>query len=268
VQDNQLYCPFDYTFHGYPNVKFAQRDRQALEERVTRVIATVGQETAQKLRDFAARTQAVINVSPMFLRSFLYSRRALYAPYRKQLQAGIRTPAEAAFDKERAAAEAELFGTEVSVIHAALAVRGQGLTSYGSVALRLDSRAIEGRASLLDENSFTFCRKYRRPFPPGHLATWETRGELVLALFGERLAALPEDDFASLLLFSEGDRETDRFVEVHIWGEFPPEAIATIEVLADPADEFEEFDLALAKRAAVQSGIEWRDREETTDSEA
>lgn len=212
------------------------------------------------MRGFAAETGAVVNVDASFLRTFLNSDRALYATYRKQLEAGTRS-AQEEFDKERAAAEAMLFGTNAIVVYAALAVAGQGLTSYGHVAMRLKTAAIDARASLLDENSFTFCWKRRPPFPSGHRATWDERADLVLAVLGEKIAAGVTDDFAALLLFSEGDRQTDQFIEVHIWGEFSNAAIERVDAFPDPGNLAEQFDLLLAREAALRLGVEWIEHE-------
>jgi len=266
VQDNQTHCSFDYEFHGYPNVKFAQREAPVLGERVLNVTDALQQqagstETVASLRSFAAETGAVVNADASFLRTFLNSDRALYATYRKQLEAGTRTPAQEEFDKERASAEALLFGTNAIIVYAALAVAGQGLTSYGHAAMRLKTEAIDARASLLDENSFTFCRKHRLPFPSGHRSTWDERADLVLAVLGEKIVAGATDDLPALLLFSEGDRQTDQFIEVHIWGEFSNAAIGRVDTFPDASNLTEEFDLLLAREAALRLGVEWIEHE-------
>src|SRR5206468_1602376 len=110
----------------------------------------------------------------------------------------------------------------------------QGLSSYGSVALRLKENYVEKRASLLEENSYVV----RRSLPTAARATWDDRVMLAIA----KLAPASDrtrDSLRRALLFCEGNRETDKFIEVHVWGGFTPDAIGSIELQLKPRDEDE-----------------------------
>src|SRR3954463_15310232 len=178
VQDNELFCPTCWDFHGYPNVKKAFGERAELEARYLALDEAIRSDPV--LRDVASRTEAVVNVGLDYVHSFLNSDRALYTPYRKQVEAQTRRPASPENDEQRFATEGELFGSAASVLYAALAGPAQGLSSYGPVALRLKEDVVRKRASLLEENSYAFCNRFRRPLPKGHRATWDDRVMLAM----------------------------------------------------------------------------------------
>ena len=86
--------------------------------------------------------------------------------------------------------------------------------------------------SLLEENSYHFIEQKRLvgriPIPAGHRAVWQDRHCLATA----KLACSIDDrtvvtDFPRLLLYSNGNRETERFIEIHIYGPFDRQAIVS-----------------------------------------
>src|SRR5712691_9189960 len=111
--------------------------------------------------------------------------------------------------------------------YAALSPDGQGLLSYGAVAVcwEVTPAYLGRRASLLDENSFFFYDHYAlgqrgATIPPGHRAIWEDRAKLVAAKFASRLtAATGESNLLRLLLQAGRTKKEDDFVEVAIYAD-------------------------------------------------
>jgi hypothetical protein len=130
--------------------------------------------------------------------------------------------------------ESILFGSWAEkLVYAALSLDGMGLSSYGLVSMTLKEVCIRNRTSLLSENSFTFVSRHNvsksSPAPLGHRATWDERKELAVAKLAGRLTpAVGRRDYAGLVLFSEGDRSTDDFIEIHIYGGFNKYAISAL----------------------------------------
>jgi len=150
-----------------------------------------------------------------------------------------------------------LFGSRGDVTYAALGVERQGLVSYGIVALTLKELAIADRTTLLEENSYTFCLKHAGELPKGYRATWRDRASLVLIKIGTSIA-MDESSSSSmegLLLFSEGNRETDRFIEVHIWRGFTTKSLERIDVLAPANNEEQRLLLELVVAYAHRADI-------------
>jgi len=115
---------------------------------------------------------------------------------------------------------------------AALSLDGSGVSSYGEVWVTLDDICVAYRSIVLEENSFDFVERHGlgseriKTRPYGYLATWIDRGKLAIAKCGLDLKAdTKENDFIGILLFTEGQRNTDRFLEVHIYGGFNWDAI-------------------------------------------
>jgi hypothetical protein len=262
VQDNEEFCPVDEVFHGYPNVKMAERERadlrmrsQAARDALTRRGLS---DAIAAIEAVSSETDAVVNVDPEFAGWFLTNDRTLYATYRRQVEAGARRPAAVESDQERLAVEARLFGSRSDVTYAALAAKGQGLHSYGIVALRLKRPAIEKRATLLEENSYAFSRRHPARLPGGHRAAWQDRAELLLAKLEPDI-----DDGWSVpsirrsVLRSAGVRQTDDFIEVHIWRGFSPRSVAAIEVQKRPQNRFDRLTLHLARIKAKRLNLPW-----------
>lgn len=258
VPDNVEFCPVDRHFHGYPNVKLAARERSDLATRVATASATGEAGEVNAIRAMANEASAVVNVDVEFAFSFLTRDRNLYATYRKQIEAGIRLPAAPVLDQERSAAESRLFGSGSDITYAALGRKGQGLRSYGILGLRLKEDAIRDRASLLEENSYAFCKRHPANLPAGYRAVWADRADLAVAKIAPvATAGMEAAALQSMLLFSEGNRDTDSFIEVHVWGGFSPLSIEAIEVQGTPRNDDERDLLRLAEARAGRAGIQW-----------
>jgi len=270
VADNEKDCPSCGQHHGFPNVKMAEAELEALEARVVRAADDArARGCEEKLRDFelaCERAQAVANVDVGFLHQFLSSDKSLYAPYSRLVHGGVRRPAGPAEDRHRAGAEGVLFGTcGRDISYAALSLDGAGLRSYGSVTLELREKAIEERASVLEENSFGFVSRHAMvpggTTPLGYRATWISRAKLALAKLACRIHSSTQSNAFPSLLLSQGSGELaragDDFVEVHIFGGFNQQAIKHVRVMDPPTREPDRVLLEAAREDAARKGIEW-----------
>ncbi|HYK04393.1 MAG TPA: hypothetical protein VE974_21765 [Thermoanaerobaculia bacterium] len=263
VQENEEFCPNRH-WHGYPNVKMAYRERPMLLSRVSALATSMPEPDREQLQcavqALVPETAAVVCVDVDFAVSLLNSDRMIYATYANQICAGVRRRALSEDDCARTAIEGQLFGGLAPVVYAALAAPGQGLRSYGALALRLKEVAIADRASLLEENSYTFVRKHAgKKLPHGFRATWPDRDALIFAKVSCDFSGVRDlEDTRARLLKCFGSRDSDLFIEVHIWGGFGIFAVQSIEVLAPPRDEDERDLYRIAEARAGRKGIEWK----------
>jgi hypothetical protein len=216
----------------------------------------------QAFEDALTRSQAVVNVDLGFLFA-LMTDGVLYASYRMQVEAGLRPPAPNDWDRQRAGVDAILFGTyDREIRYTALALDGAGLPSYGEFSLTLRESNIADRTSLLDENAYDFVQRHGltpfTSFPPGHIAPWEDRAKLGVAKLAAGIdGTTDEPAFPGILLWSEGDRTTDRFIEVHIFGPFGRYTVASIRGVSDRDSRSERAKLAAVKDFLASTGGVW-----------
>jgi len=264
---NVRLCPTCGHDVGYPNVRYATQpaERAALDERYRAARDAAAKRGANATfsgfeEAVRTRSRAVITVGADLLWSLFESDTPLYANYERQVGAALRLPAAPEHDHDRCIVAGALFGSFAPEIsYAALSLDGKGLTSYGRRSNRtalctivLGDFAIRSRASLLEENSFSFVTRHRLsvgiPIPAGYRATWEDRHLLAVAKLADRLnPGTAEARFSGLLLSTEGDRETDEFVEVYIYGPFNRRAIDDIIEQVPGRTESERIDIDRAR---------------------
>jgi len=269
VSDNLSNCPTCHNFIGYPNVRAAEGkgNADALETRYKNArkrAKTNGYETNLKsFEDAMHKTCAVINVDIDYLHHFIASDKELYSTYILQVRGKIRKPAIEKNDKHRRTIDAILFGGYGEEIrYAALSLDGIGLHSYGQYSMKLRDIAIRKRASLLENNSFHFIKKLDiRPgddIPHGYRSTWNDRHKLAVAKLADRInSKTAEDDYAKILLFSEGDSNTDEFIEVHIYGAFDNNAIESVKGSSKTKNKSEKALLAIVKDHLKKKNKKW-----------
>ena len=272
IQDSEgPNCPGCFIGHvGYPNVRRArskvhvdaldQRYRLARSEAEARGAVS----RFDQFANATAASQAVVNVERSFL-IMLMTTDMPYAAYRAQIVAGTRSRAKGDWDRQRAGVDGILFGTyDHEVRFATLTINRSGLTSYGEYSLVLKEDHIAERTSLLDENSYDFVRRHRltplEPIPTGHIAPWEDRGKLATAARASEITMTTiEADFPDILTQSEGQRETDRFVEAHIFGPFSRYTVASIEGPLSGLKKRERAKLMAVKDFLEAAGGTWID---------
>ena len=233
-------CPRCRQSVGVPNRRRAQRKdevsalRARYHEARQQLTAAGCAAVADQLEHELDGSRAVVNLPAAFLRDFLDKENTLYNSYKALTDAGQRKHAEEADHRKRSEVEAKLFpGYEDKIIYAAVALDGRGLHSYGEYVLLIDDVVTTHRASVLETNSYRLVELLQVPLgadiPPGHRATWEDRKWLIVAKIANRLtSATTPAEFPRLLLFCSNSRETDEFVEVHIYGSLDIQCFQTV----------------------------------------
>jgi hypothetical protein len=249
-----------------PNVVLASRraEQAALIARVESALAGRQPESLERVLAFGEavrQSSAVVNVSVRYAINFVESRTLLFATYPKLVEAGFRRPAKDVDDTRRRSVEALLFGSYgEDMRYAALSLGGLGLESYGPITIVLRNPAIAHRASLLEENSFVFVERHEmRPgkaIPPGHRSPWATRHQLVIAKCAFAIDETTTETQHASLLCMPGDRGTDEFVEVFIFGPFGCGAIDRLVLPTRPSPDATSSELRMLKRKAKQRGID------------
>jgi hypothetical protein len=269
LQSNEMHCPKCGSFDDFPNVKLARAEHSQLCSRAKSARESARAAGADVLLDelevLAASTRAVLNMSASFAHLLLASDDTLYSSYRR-LVGTARRPAQPQNDRDRVTVEGKLYGSSGGeVVYAALAAGPHGLISYDPISVTLTEQAVMTRSSLLEENSYSFAKRHDLrvlgPMPTGYLATWDNRAELVIAKLGSTLTAgLEPTPLADWILRSDGDRETDEFIEVHIWGGVHRDGVEGMAVSDAISDEDEQAFARLAKAKALSRGICWQER--------
>ncbi|HAV43134.1 TPA: hypothetical protein DCX15_03870 [bacterium] len=270
VLDNMEHCPTCHTFVGFPNVRAAERKEEidALESRYQQAIKAAEadgfHQCLKSFEDSMKKTCAVINVDLDYLQHFITTDKALYSNYSLQVRGEVRKPAMDQDDKARRTVESMLFGSYAEEIrYAALSLDGAGLRSYGPYAMKLREIAISKRASLLEDNSYHFIEKHNircgKPIPVGYMSTWQERYKLAVSKLADRISSVTsEEEYARiLLLFSGGDRKTDDYIEIHIYGSFDNRAVESVRGKSSAGKKHEHALLATVKEYLVKAGKEW-----------
>ncbi len=236
TDDRCLVCNKDL---GVPNQRLANRENElkALNKRyITAVKIAEKRGVSLELLDFeqniANNSGALINCTVKFLSGFMIDKNQLYANYRQQTDAATRKVAEFTNDRERCGTEGTLYGSLAAHIsYAALSLNVQGLISYGNCAMVLKEITLNSKATVLEENSYDFVRRHKilpgNTLPEGYWANWQNRQLLAVAKLGDKVNS-GVNDFAAILLTSNGNRNEDQFIEVHIYGSFDKQAIASL----------------------------------------
>jgi len=262
-------CPTCGYHAGPPNVRAANRveEIQALDERYQEAFETAKNDghlsILEKFDEALKKTSAVINVDLNFLHFFTTSAKNLYTTYERGVAGQMRKPAPSEFDKDRRGVGGTVFGSYADEIrYAALSLDGSGPHSYGPYAMKFRDIAIRSRATTMEINSYDFVRKYdlkpgNRP-PPGRIASWDNRHKLAVAKLAEHLTPqIIETDFPSLLLSSAGNRATDDFIEVHIYGTFDLNAIESVKGISTSGSRDERDLLRMVKKHLSNAGKVW-----------
>jgi hypothetical protein len=194
---------------------------------------------ADLLKSFEDQVQsnsvATISVWPAFLDQILDDS-ALYSGYTRLVASEIRWPAMRSDDRARMTVEWIMFGSLASDIrYAALSVDGAGPASYGNSTIVLRELTVKDSATLLEDNSYKFVRDHQLTFdieiPAGYRAVWQDRHMLAVSKLAKKVGSgQTPTNAAGILLFSEGDRQTDDFIEVHIWGAFDHQSIEGVRI--------------------------------------
>jgi len=238
-------CPVCGTTQTNPvNVKRAKL-KQEIAALDSRYQVSMNSFTARGLQNEHQRLEqlvqtkgkAVINTSFDFTWEWLGPNRSAYTSYRRQLMDKTRQTALFENDVNRTLADSFLYGSATDIIYGALTVNEKGLTSYGEVSVFLKEISVERRTSVLETNSFYFIKDlvdnnqytFGKPFPAGYLSSWQDKYKLAVSKLASSLNKnISDEELCDLILFSSGDKNTDRFFELHIYGSIVAAAIEKI----------------------------------------
>ncbi len=232
-------CSCCGAFLGFPNVNECKQkgELDALRKRYraeVRLARKDGYEDKRKEFEKAAKkSAAVINVNLEYLHTFIVGSNALYSTYQLQAEGEVRDLAKTEFDKERRGIESTLFGSYgKNIRYAALSLDGTGLKSYGDYTIVLADKAVKKRATLLEENSYRFIKRHQvlagGEIPRGYRSLWKDRVKLLVAKVAKKIPLTKKDKYNTIVLDSTGNRETDEFVEVHIYGKINSAAVQAV----------------------------------------
>jgi len=241
VPDHVRNCPYCQTDVGFPNVRAASQkiETEALNERFKNALVSARARKCEEiLLDFgnaAARSSAVISRSLSAIQTLVSSERALYISFYRQVESGSRLPEDNAWDRGRLAVDSTLFPLyHPEIVFAALSLDGLGPHSYGTYTIILRENMILQRATVFEENSFSFCQAKHKivvgdPIPPGYRAQWDSRGLIAMAKLHDKLeSSTTKEEYPGILLTQNPDPTAEDFIEVHIYGPIHRAAIERI----------------------------------------
>jgi hypothetical protein len=266
ISKNCVVCD---TFLGYPNVNDAKKAEQlsALNKRYDETLLKITDVTQQKrIKDFEdaieTEARAVINIDLDYLENFIVSKNNLYASYGLATAGETREYAKSQFDKERKGVEGFIFGSNAEHIrYAALSLNKSGLKSYADYTLSLKNIAISERGTVFEENSYIVFQKYFNQkdltLQNGHIASWENKHLLAVVKCSEEIVKKNKTYFADILLKSTGDRKTDDFMEVHIFGTFNKESVESVKGSSKLYEPLDKLKLEKIKNYLTSLGIDW-----------
>lgn len=268
VSDAEEKCTTCGNHIGFPNVRVAQKTEEsdALHKRYVDALdkaQTAGSlEQLARFDDNMRKTGAVINVDLDFLYQFITKDDMLYSNYSLGVRGQLRKPATGQNDRHRRTIEAMLFGGYAEHIrYAALSLDGSG-PSWGPFAMKLRDIAIADRATLLEDNSYNFIPKHNvqagQDIPPGFTSTWEERHKLASSKLAPRISAITTDDeHAEILLTRTGNRTTDDFIEIHVYGSFDNKAVESVRGKSSAVTKDGGAFLKIIKEYLTNAGKSW-----------
>lgn len=217
---------------GFPNVNILIDDyfKSGLEKRYQETIKSLEPVHQSTLNQFEAliktESKAVINMKLEFLLELINKDRK-YLTYQEQIERGLRPKAALINEVSRLVADSFLYGgTGKNIVYAALSLDTKGLFSYGDTCVVLKEKPIQSRTTVIERNSFDLYNQlvdmgWRLPMliPAGFYCIWEEKHILAVVKLGKKaLAGYNTTASRKLILFCEGDRKTDEFIELHILG--------------------------------------------------
>jgi hypothetical protein len=234
-------CPSCQADVGFPNVRAAEvpEEKAALKQRLADAETSARARKCEAvLRDFGRavlQSRAVICQNLGIVSSLVSSDNALYASFYKQIEGEVRLPEDNRFDRGRAAVDGTLFPNyHTKICFAALSLDNLGPTAYGAYTLVLKEKMIFQRATVFEENSFSFCQVKHHivvgdSIPLGYRALWPERDQLAMAKSHSRLEPTTHpDEYPAILVHRASDPHDDDFIEVHIWGPIHRTAIERV----------------------------------------
>jgi len=247
-------CPDCGADLGFPNVRQARKGADALLARYDCAKLDNLASTA-KIDEFEQAVQQLSNVVLAvrydFLITMLNSEKLLYANYHKNVESDGRLPADPPDHARRVDADNLVFGAymkEISIC--ALSLNQSGAWGFGPYHLTIDIGMIGARIIFTHKNTFRYQEWFEEiALPDGHktwreklgfLAEWSTKAKLAVAKLASALSPqTPREEFPKLILKSDGARDSEDYIEGHVFGPFTRRAISHVRAPTD--EEFRVF---------------------------
>ncbi len=236
-------------FLGFPNSNIISTplELEALEKRYELAVQYIESNSLQTVgaileKELLQNAKVVINVRFRFLLVWILKSSSNYANYYKLLSEGKRDFTDIENETKRSLADSWLFASYdvyKNISYAALSPNNDGLLNYGRYTVALKEDLIKNRTTFLEENSWTFCKKYlsHSTPPKGYRALWNDKHKLgIVKLHKELKLGNTKDEIDSLILHSGVTRHDDEFIEAFIYGSL---GNSTIEVVTGSGKELE-----------------------------
>lgn len=168
-----------------------------------------------------------INVHPETLVNLLQDERIKYTNLHENLRANAITKYDSELAAKRRGIDNLVFGADGEKLnYGAVNLGTLGLYSYGACCIFLKDREIKNRVSFLEENSFNYLTQsgptIQLNIPQGSRALWPKAHVLSTVKHCKDLLKnkrWSNSELKKLILFSNGEKKTDRFIEAQI---YPP----------------------------------------------
>lgn len=265
VEYHRTHCPRCLHFVGFPNVRRAASmradlERHCLDARADADRRGVGAQI-DRLETLLASAVVTINTGTKVVASMALDH--AYRSYYRAYDEGLRRIAEQQYHADRLAVDAKIHtGYERAILNAALSPDGRGLANYGEVTLQLCEAAVRDRASLLRENAFNFYERYDlgpigAEEAPGWRAVWADRAWLGIAHLAPAVTpAMSVADLVPVIMTPGTNRQDDRFMEVHLYGELTKEAVEKATLMRPLTEQQDRDNWQLARQTLARNGVE------------
>jgi len=209
------------------NVVVSFEDEKFLEKRYQKCKEDCDEEKKKKLKKFVKifkdNLSISINLHSGSLINFLQNERIPYLNLYDNIKAKVEYDPE--LIAKRRAMDNLLFGKDCeNLIHSAINLGNIGLVSYGAacIFLKLDEN-VKKNTSFIEQNSFDYINSSSTAtnitIPPGIRALWNTVHKLAVVKHQKELknnSNLSYKELSNLILFSDGEKKNDRFIEALI----------------------------------------------------
>ena len=210
------------------------------------------------------RSRAVINLDAGFLFRVVNDSED-YLPYQRAVETGKRAVKAFEEDLRRCVVETAFYGyTGRNLVYAALSLDDNGLRSYGDASVVLATGQIERRTTVFEKETYPLYDELTGQgwragtiMPAGYGSIWGKRGVVAVVKYGLQVAhskkALKNE---TLLLHSDGEKQNDEFIELHIFNKITTVNFAKVTFHKKPGTEFNNIQLLLFKQILENQGTE------------
>lgn len=243
---------------GFVNVNLLSDPyfQNGLDERYNAVTAkSVAAETQRFEAIVVSEGKAIINM-PSELLYLLVNENEDYLSYQRGVEQGKLLKKAFLNDRIRCMVESAFYGFDGrNIVYAALALDGNGVSSYGDASVVLRTKNIEKRATVFEKDTLVLFDelteqgwKVKEIIPAGHCGTWYERAKIAAIKHGTQIESSHQTaDFAALILKSNGERTNDEFIELHIFNRVNPANFEKVTFQKMPVKTYDQLQFKILK---------------------